>query len=72
MNYFDPKVLSGIKNLYLRARYVVDGVMVGQHTSLAKGLSSEFEGRKRPDRLIRKIRAIEQGQDPQQVTDPDD
>ena len=43
MNYFDPKVLTGIKNLYLRARYVVDGVMVGQHTSLAKGLSSEFE-----------------------------
>ena len=32
-------------------------------------LSSEFEGQKRSNRLIRKIRAIEQSQDPQQVTD---
>jgi ribose 5-phosphate isomerase B len=32
-------------------------------------LSSDFEGQKRSNRLIRKIRAIEQGQDPQQVTD---
>ena len=44
MNYFDPKVLTGIKSLYLRARSVVDGVMVGKHPSHAKGLSSEFEG----------------------------
>ena len=29
MNYFDPKVLAGVKNLNLRARVVVDGVMVG-------------------------------------------
>ena len=43
MNYFDPKVLTGLKNLYLRARFVVDGVMVGIHPSQAKGLSSEFE-----------------------------
>lgn len=43
MNYFDPKVLTGVKNLYLRARFVVDGVMVGKHSSHAKGLSSEFE-----------------------------
>jgi uncharacterized protein (DUF58 family) len=43
LNYFDPKVLSGLKNLYLRARFVVDGVMVGIHPSRAKGLSSEFE-----------------------------
>lgn len=43
MNYFDPKVLAGVKNLLLRARLVVDGVMVGIHTSRAKGLSSEFE-----------------------------
>jgi uncharacterized protein (DUF58 family) len=33
-----------MKNLYLRARFVVDGVMVGIHPSLAKGFSSEFEG----------------------------
>ena len=43
MNYFDPKVLRGLKNLYLRARFIVDGVMVGIHPSQAKGLSSEFE-----------------------------
>ncbi|MFH1489797.1 MAG: DUF58 domain-containing protein [Pseudomonadota bacterium] len=43
MSYFDPKVLTGVKNLYLRARFVVDGVMVGKHSSHAKGLSSEFE-----------------------------
>ena len=43
MNYFDPQVLAGIKNLQLRARAVVDGVMVGKHPSQAKGLSSEFE-----------------------------
>jgi uncharacterized protein (DUF58 family) len=43
LNYFDPKVLAGLKRLYLRARFVVDGVMVGIHPSQAKGLSSEFE-----------------------------
>lgn len=43
MNYFDPKVLAGVKNLYLKARFIVDGVMVGIHASQAKGLSSEFE-----------------------------
>jgi uncharacterized protein (DUF58 family) len=44
LNYFDPKVLSRLKNLSLRARHVVDGVMVGIHPSQAKGFSSEFEG----------------------------
>ena len=44
MNRFDPKVLAKLKNLYLRARFVVDGVMVGTHPSRAKGFSSEFEG----------------------------
>lgn len=43
MNYFDPKVLTGLKHLYLRARFVVNGVMVGIHPSQSKGLSSEFE-----------------------------
>jgi len=33
-----------MKNLSLRARSVVDGVMVGIHPSRAKGFSSEFEG----------------------------
>lgn len=32
-----------MKNLYLRARFVVDGAMVGIHPSRAKGLSAEFE-----------------------------
>ncbi len=43
MNHFDPKVLAKLKRLYLRARAVVDGVMVGMHPSRAKGLSAEFE-----------------------------
>ena len=43
MNRFDPKVLAKLKNLYLRARVVVDGVMVGIHPSRAKGLSTDFE-----------------------------
>jgi uncharacterized protein (DUF58 family) len=43
LNYFDPRVLTGLKRLTLRARFVVDGVMVGIHPSQAKGLSSEFE-----------------------------
>jgi uncharacterized protein (DUF58 family) len=44
LSHFDPKVLSKLKSLYLRARFVVDGVMVGIHPSRAKGFSSEFEG----------------------------
>lgn len=43
MNHFDPKILAKLKNLYLRARFVVDGVMVGIHPSRAKGFSSDFE-----------------------------
>jgi len=43
LNYFDPKVLAGVKTLYLKSRFVVDGMMVGIHSSRAKGLSSEFE-----------------------------
>ena len=43
MNYHDPKVLAGVKNLYLKARSVVDGVMMGIHSSCAKGMSAEFE-----------------------------
>jgi len=43
VNYFDPKVLTRVKSLSLRAKFVVDGVMVGIHASQAKGLSSEFE-----------------------------
>jgi uncharacterized protein (DUF58 family) len=35
--------LAKLKNLSLRARFVVDGMMVGIHPSQAKGLSSEFE-----------------------------
>jgi len=44
LNHFDPRVLTQMKNLYLRARSVVDGVMVGIHPSRAKGFSSEFDG----------------------------
>ncbi len=43
MNYFDPKVLAKLKNLSLRAKFVVDGLMIGIHPSRSKGFSSEFE-----------------------------
>lgn len=43
MNYSDPKVMAGVKNLFLKARSVVDGVMMGIHSSRAKGMSAEFE-----------------------------
>jgi len=43
LNHFDPKLLTKLKSLHLRARSVVDGVMVGIHPSRAKGFSSEFE-----------------------------
>jgi uncharacterized protein (DUF58 family) len=43
LNHFDPKVLAKLKTLHLRARSVVDGVMIGIHPSRAKGLSAEFE-----------------------------
>jgi uncharacterized protein (DUF58 family) len=43
LNYFDPKVLAKLKNLYLRAKFVVDGLMIGIHPSRSKGFSSEFE-----------------------------
>ena len=42
-SYFDPKVLAGISNLYLRARWVVEGMLSGVHRSRAKGFSVEFE-----------------------------
>jgi uncharacterized protein (DUF58 family) len=43
LNHFDPKILAKLKSLDLRARVVVDGVMVGIHPSRAKGFSSDFE-----------------------------
>jgi uncharacterized protein (DUF58 family) len=42
-SYFDPKVLASISNLYLRARWVVEGMMSGIHRSRSKGFSVEFE-----------------------------
>jgi len=43
LNYYDPKVMAGVKNLFLKARSVVDGAMMGIHSSRAKGMSAEFE-----------------------------
>jgi len=43
LNHFDPRILAKLKPLALRARSVVDGVMVGIHPSRAKGFSSDFE-----------------------------
>src|SRR5436309_10705779 len=42
-SYFDPQVLASISNLYLRARWVVEGIMSGVHRSRVKGFSVEFE-----------------------------
>jgi uncharacterized protein (DUF58 family) len=42
-NYFDPVVLARLSSLYLRARWVVEGVMSGIHRSRARGFSVEFE-----------------------------
>ncbi len=42
-NYFDPLVLARLSNLYLRARWVVEGMMSGIHRSRSKGFSVEFE-----------------------------
>jgi uncharacterized protein (DUF58 family) len=41
--YFDPKVLAGISNLSLRARWVVEGIMSGIHSIRSTGFSVEFE-----------------------------
>jgi len=38
----DPKVLTGVKNLMLRARTVVEGALVGEHISPFRGGSVEF------------------------------
>jgi uncharacterized protein (DUF58 family) len=43
LNHFAPPVLAKLKNLHLRARAVVDGLMTGIHPSRAKGFSAEFE-----------------------------
>src|SRR5213594_1505093 len=42
-NYFDPRVLARLANLYLKARWVVEGIMSGIHRSRSKGFSVEFE-----------------------------
>jgi uncharacterized protein (DUF58 family) len=41
-NYFDPVTLSKVSTLLLRARYVVEGLISGLHTSPYKGFSVEF------------------------------
>jgi uncharacterized protein (DUF58 family) len=41
-NYFDPVTLSKLSTLLLRARYVVEGLISGLHTSPYKGFSVEF------------------------------
>jgi len=41
-NIFDPVLLSKLKTLELRARYIVEGFMVGLHKSPYHGFSVEF------------------------------
>jgi uncharacterized protein (DUF58 family) len=40
--YFDPAVISQLKGLTVRARRVVEGVMLGMHRSPFRGVSAEF------------------------------
>ena len=42
-SYFDPLVLARLSSLYLKARWVVEGIMSGIHRSRSKGFSVEFE-----------------------------
>jgi len=41
-HYFDPAVISQLKGLTVRARRVVEGVMLGTHKSPFRGASAEF------------------------------
>jgi uncharacterized protein (DUF58 family) len=41
-HYFDPLVISQLKGLTVRARRVVEGVMLGMHKSPLRGFSTEF------------------------------
>jgi uncharacterized protein (DUF58 family) len=40
--YFDPAVIAQLKGLSVRARRVVEGVMLGIHRSPLRGISAEF------------------------------
>ncbi len=42
-SYFDPLILARLSNLYLKSRWVVEGIMSGIHRSRSKGFSVEFE-----------------------------
>ena len=42
INFLDPNVLSGLDNLELRARVVVEGFLSGLHKSPNRGFSVEF------------------------------
>jgi uncharacterized protein (DUF58 family) len=42
LNFLDPSVLSGLNNLELRARVVVEGFLSGLHKSPKRGFSVEF------------------------------
>jgi uncharacterized protein (DUF58 family) len=56
-SYFDPLVLARLSNLYLKARWVVEGIMSGIHRSRSKGFSVEFESHREysPGDEIRRI-----------------
>jgi len=42
LNKLDPAVISGLKNLEIKARSIVEGFMVGMHKSPYHGFSAEF------------------------------
>ena len=41
-HYFDPAIISQLKGLTVRARRVVEGIMLGMHKSPFRGISAEF------------------------------
>lgn len=41
-HYFDPAAIAQLKGLTVRARRVVEGVMLGMHKSPFRGISAEF------------------------------
>ncbi len=42
LKYLDPVALSAVKNMYIRARLIVEGFITGLHRSPYHGFSVEF------------------------------
>tara|TARA_Y100001970_G_C14109585_1_gene790102 strand:+ start:353 stop:1237 length:885 start_codon:yes stop_codon:yes gene_type:complete len=57
MNYFNPNILSKLDNLYIKARFVVEGFIIGMHRSPYHGFSVEFSNHReyKPEDEIKHI-----------------